>query len=218
MTPTSNINAKLNELLSTSQRKSYFVGFVTVLFILIMTLGGILPAYSAFTFQNEENSKRDQVIDALTAKLNTVKSLTKESQDKASEVEYFNEIFPSEPNQDEIYTLINTMVNANNLYFGRITFRKLDTIGLAPLLVDENVGGQEANLLLQGDRDNLLNFVKDMESNRRIMNIIGVSIDRKSDEQLEEEASGDGGGAGSYSLIMQFQFYYYQKLEDFIFQ
>src|SRR5260221_5060878 len=201
MPQTSNINKALNDLLSTSQRKSYFVGFVTVLFILVMVLAGILPAYSAFTFQNEENNKRDEAIDKLTSKLETTKGLTKEMEDKQPLIDYFNEVFPSVASQDSIVSLVNTLVNSNNVYFVRLSFKESDANALAVLNFDPNVGAQDASVVLEGSRDNLLNFVKDLEQSRRILNLNGLSVDRKSDEQLKQEEN----KLGDYNMIVQFQ-------------
>ena len=73
-------STKLNEYLKTSEHRSYFLIFVTLLFVIVMVVLGILPAYSAFTAQGQENAKRQVAIDKLSSKLNTLKQLTEEAQ------------------------------------------------------------------------------------------------------------------------------------------
>jgi len=202
-----NPNKRLNELLSTAQNKSYFVGAVTVVFIVVMSIVGIIPAYSSFTFQNEENTKRDQLIAKLTTKLTTSQALSKQYDSKQDLVAYFKITFPDLPNQQSIITLLDDITQTNNSHLQKITFNK----NPAPVFVQQNyeeqIKSQQVNITADGSQSSLLSIVRDIENSRRTLNIISLSIDRKSQDALDQGA----GLYGDYTLNAQMEYYFYTK-------
>jgi Tfp pilus assembly protein PilO len=202
-----NVNKRLNELLATSQNKSYFVGAVTVIFIVIMAMVGIIPAYSAFTFQNEENGKRDILIEKLKTKLATSQALSKEYDNKIDLVEYFAKSFPNNADQQGIVELINSMVNENSSFLDKITFNRNPTPAFLQLGLDAQIKSQQVSITVQGSQSSLLNIVKQIEQSRRILNIASITIDRKPQEQIDEQ----GVQNGEYVLNAQLEYYFFDK-------
>ncbi|MBE2280412.1 MAG: hypothetical protein IAE91_08480 [Ignavibacteriaceae bacterium] len=200
-----NVNKRLNEVLSTSQNKSYFVGAVTVVFIVIMAMVGIIPAYSAFTFQNEENGKRDIVIEKLSNKLRISQALSKEYDQKTGLVNYFDYTFPDSAEQEEIVTLLNDIVTTNNSFLQKITFSKNPTPNFVQSGYEAEIKSQQVNITSEGSQSSLLNIVRDIESSRRIFNISTLTLDRKPQDIIDQ------GGAvnGEYTLNLQLEYYFY---------
>lgn len=198
---------RLNELLSTSQNKSYFVGAVTVVFIVIMTMVGILPAYSAFTFQNEENAKRDILIEKLQKKLQISQELSTEYENKSALVSYFNEVFPETAKQQDIIKLLNDIVTNNSSFLNRISFSKSPSTGFAQLGYDSQVKAQITNITVEGSQSSVLNIVSDIENSRRILNIVSVTIDRKPQDVIDSGSVTNG----EYVLNAQIEYYYFAK-------
>jgi hypothetical protein len=201
---------RLNELLATSQNKSYFVGAVTVIFIVIMTMVGILPAYSAFTFQYEENNKRDQLIEKLSNKLKVSQTLSKEYDSKIAIVNYFAESFPDNPDQEGIVDLIKEMVAANKSYLEKITFNKNPTTTFIQSALEPEIQAQQVGITVHGTQSDLLTIISELESSRRILNIFSVTLDRKPQEVI------DTGNAtnGEFLLNVQMEYYFYKKLAE----
>ena len=206
----SNINKRLNDLLATSQNKSYFVGAITVVFIVIMAMVGILPAYSAFTFQNEENAKRDLVIEKLTTKLRISQGLSKEYDSKISIVNYFKEIFPNTPNQDGIITLLNDIATSNSSYLSKLSFNKNPSVAFTQAGYEEQIKSQQVSITVDGSQSALQNIINDIENSRRMLNILSFTLDRKTQEDLAVEAV----FRGEYVLNVQMEYYYFVTAES----
>lgn len=204
-----NVNKRLNDLLSTSQSKSYFVGAVTVVFIVIMAMVGILPAYSAFTFQNEENAKRDEVIAKLTTKLQISQTLSKEYDSKIDVVNYFKEIFPDNPDQNGIITLLNDIALSNSSFLSKLSFNKNPSVLFAQSGYEEQIKSQQVSITVEGSQSALQNIVNDIESSGRMLNILNFTLDRKTAEDI---ATQDGISHGEYVLNVQMEYYYYTNL------
>ncbi len=202
-----NATKKLNEILSTSQNKSYFVGAVTVVFIVIMAMVGIIPAYSAFTFQNEENGKRDVLIEKLRKKLKTSQTLSEEYTNKSSLVDYFNKSFPASAEQQDIIDTINAIISNNGAQLNRITFNNTPSPGFAQNEYDNQVGAQTVSITVEGSQGGLLSVVSDLENNRRILNILTLTMDRKAQEII------DAGEAFNkeYVLNVNMEYYFFSK-------
>jgi len=206
----SNINKRLNDLLATSQNKSYFVGAITVVFIVIMAMVGILPAYSAFTFQNEENAKRDLVIEKLTTKLRISQGLSKEYDSKISIVNYFKEIFPNTPNQDGIITLLNDIATSNSSNLSKLSFNKNPSVAFTQAGYEEQIKSQQVSITVDGSQSALQNIINDIENSRRMLNILSFTLDRKTQEDLAVEAV----FRGEYVLNVQMEYYHFVTAES----
>lgn len=197
---------KLNDLLSTSQNKSYFVGAITVLFIVLMTMVVILPAYSAFTFQSEENGKRNQLIEKLTKKLDISKKLTQEYDAKTKMVNYFKEVMPESAMQDTIMDLMNKTIESNSATLISITFNKNPTPVFTQSGFDTTYKAQQISLTIKGSQSSLLNIVRDVEDSRRIFNIIDLTLDRVVQEDANfTETVNDG----EYTLNLHIEYYFF---------
>jgi len=205
-----NVNKRLNDLLATSQNKSYFVGAITVVFIVIMAMVGILPAYSAFTFQNEENGKRDLVITKLSNKLGISQGLSKEYDSKKDVVSYFEEIFPKQPSQNSIIDLVNSISVSNSSFLSKISFNKNPSVAFTQLGYEEQIKSQQVNISVEGSQSALQNIINDIEESRRILNILTFTLDRKSQEEID---SNGGVTHGEYVLNVQIEYYYYNTLD-----
>lgn len=197
---------RLNELLSTSQNKSYFVAAVTVLFTVIMALVGIIPAYSAFSFQNEENERRDILIEKLEKKLKTSQSLSTEYNNKGDLVEYFSEVFPSEPNQANIVDVVEEIAVSNSSRLLRLTFNKNPSPSFTQKSFEQQIQSQQVNATIEGSQIALLNVIKDVENSRRNLNINSMSLSRKNVEELTQEDVGF-----EYTITLQMEYYYFDN-------
>ncbi len=209
---TTNYRKRLDQILATSKRKSYFVGAVTVLFAVAMFLLGILPSYSSLTLQAKENEKRDEVLGMLQNKLTILKNLSTEKEQKGGIVDVFNSAFPDSSNQEDALNTILSYSTKNKLYFASASYS--DARRGKPLQIEfevnDQVKSQVIALLFEGKRENILKFITDLEQSRRIFNIQSVIIVRKTGAELTQNPERD------HKLDLQVEIYYNENTPETI--
>jgi hypothetical protein len=198
--------SRLNELLSTSKNKSYFVAAATTFFFVVMMVGGVLPSYTAFTAQGEQNVKRQEAIDKLQTKVEALQSLEKQAKDNPELIDNFNFIFPDGPDQINIVNDLNKIASSDKVFIQATSFSEIRNINeiAKRLQVPRQIKAQSVTVLLDGVKDDLIAFVKDAENNPRIINPINVLITQKVGKELEDSLPNR-----QYKLNFQFEFYYF---------
>lgn len=202
------ITTKLNNYLSTSQHRSYFVIFCTLLFVLIMVVLGILPAYSAISLQGFENEKRASAIQGLEAKLSNLRNLTEDLQQNKELFDYFNFVFPNNLNQDQIINETIQLAKGSNLIISDMSFKddselkkRFSSQGVE---LPDNLKGISISLNLESSQQNFTTFLKLLEEKRRIFTVNNLNILRKPDSQIQNLTPDR-----YYSISMNFTSYYY---------
>lgn len=197
----------INRYLQNSKNKSYFVIAITVIFIVLVILVGILPAYSAVVSQSRENSKRSKVLDQLEAKITALRNLSTEFSSKKDIIGIFHESFPeSDPRQELVVTDITDYIKKNNLYLESIAFSEPErSISLTTEFeVASQVDSQIVAVNLEGSRENILNFIRNLENSRRIYNLEGFVLTRKVGEELDSSKI-----RFDFKATMRFEIYYW---------
>jgi hypothetical protein len=176
-----NINIKsyrLDKYLTTPKRKSYFVVAVTVVFILVIIIGGIVPAYRSVVSQNLDNEKRRNIIAQQERKLSHLESLNMEKADSGAILGVFNDVFPEENPQASVIEEVSLLAVQNNVKIDTVNFSKLNRA--VPLrtqfLVTDNVKSNSINIVGFGERTEIIDFIESLEKSTRIFNINSVSL------------------------------------------
>ncbi|MEO6728325.1 MAG: hypothetical protein ABIM99_00220 [Candidatus Dojkabacteria bacterium] len=201
--------SRLNEILNSSQRKTYFVAAVTIVFVIIMLLVGVLPSYSAFTSQALQNENRQRAIDLLELKRTTIESLIKEEEAKKNLVEEFNTAFPTKvPEQINVLTIAEALATKNNVFLTNSTITDIvnTTDIIKKFLVTPQVQAQTINQTLEGDRESLTNYLGDIESNVNLFDVTSTVLSRKVGKELELSPVGR-----EFKLTLQFNYFYYDQ-------
>lgn len=203
-----NRSSKLNELLENGKSRSLFATAVTALFVVILAVVGIVPAYSSIGLQVEENKERDIAIQKLQKKLSDLQALTKESQDKKTLLDFFNSIFPKQLDQQALNSAIVTLSEKNGVYVSSLTFsRDVDLTNFALQSgIGENVKAVNIILVMEGAKDSLVKFANDIEVSRLLMHVSNLSLTRKSDVEVASSANGL-----DYFSTMQLYFFYFDS-------
>ncbi len=206
-TKTQSRQSRLNEILNTSQKKTYFVAAVTLLFVLVMLLVGVLPSYSAFTSQAVQNGKRQDAIDALDAKRVTIENLIKEETDKKTLVDEFNKAFPTTTyDQVSVLTVAQGLVDKNGVFLLNSTVTDIINTNdiIKKFFVSTQVKAQTVSESLEGDRESLTNYISDLEANVNLFDVTSAVISRKVGKELDQSIPGR-----EFKLTIQFNFFYY---------
>lgn len=203
-----NIQQQLNVLLATSKNKSYFVGAVTVLFVVFMALFGILPSYSAFTAQGEKNAQKQEAIDKLDTKRTVLDNLVVQQKEKANIFNIFNTIFPEQPEQVAVLKEVEELAIRHNIILLTSAYSEARTNVdvVRKFQTPKQVKAQTLNLLLDGSRSDLNNFISDLEKDIRILDVKNATISRKVGKELEESDP-----AKEYKLNLQLDYFYFDK-------
>ncbi len=196
---------RLNELLETSKGKTYFVLFVTFLFLAAMVILGILPSYSAFARQAELNGLRGQYIIDLQSKLSVLEGLVVEDQAKAAVKATFNVIMPNDFNQVDYIFEANQTALKYGMKLIDIKFEITTDFGskIVALGSDANLRAVSLNIQLEGDKDSVAEYISDMESSIRLYNINDVIMAKKNSDEL----SADRTRPYKYTILAQTYFF-----------
>ncbi len=199
-----NWQVRINQLLSNKRNKSYINTFATVLFILFMSLAGIIPAISSLGNQYEENSKRDNLISDLNEKLEGLKSLLGESEQKVDLITYFDKVFPETINQDNIVKLILSLSDESNVVIDSFSFEELSNADQAQANAKYGLDVKVLNLILTGDgsQTEVLDFLNRVEDSALVLDIKDLTLSK-----LVTSNSLDV----RYSFDMSLYYFYYSK-------
>ncbi|MFS8131498.1 MAG: hypothetical protein ACMG57_06010 [Candidatus Dojkabacteria bacterium] len=198
---------RLNDLLNTAQRKTYFVAAVTVLFVIVMLLVGVLPSYSAFTSQAVQNGNRQVAIDALDTKRTTIENLLKEEDTKKTLLSEFNLAFATKDyDQINVLTVAQNLAIKNNVSLLNSTITDIVNTNeiIKKFLVTTQVKAQTVSETLEGGREDLTNYISGLEENVNLFDVTSAVISRKVGKELDQAVPGK-----EFKVTIQFNFFYY---------
>jgi Tfp pilus assembly protein PilO len=202
-------SAKLNEYLKTPQHRSYFLIFATVVFVFIMVVFGVLPAYSAFTLQGEENSKRQMAVEQLSKKLSDLKSLATQAQENEALVNYFDYIFPTVIDQDVILDELMTVSTNSGVFLTNTSFKNNPEVqrqfSTQNVNIDANVESLTITVNLEGSQQSLNQFLGNLEKKSRVFNVANFNITRKPQQEISSTSPDR-----YYNLVLTLSIYSYK--------
>lgn len=203
-----NWQERLNQLLSTGKNRSYFTVGTTVLFVVVMSIVGVVPAISSLSSQAEDNVKRDRIITKLEKKLSDLKTLTLSKEQNTSLVDYFNQIMPEDEHQESTINLINALASKRGLIVSSFIFDKenRELIDKVTVNYGDRIGGMFLTIQGEGSKQGILEFIKDIEASALIMEAQDISISRTT-------GALDAGGNGiRYILNLKLIIYSYKNI------
>jgi Tfp pilus assembly protein PilO len=199
---------QLSEYLQDSKNKSFFTAFTTFAFVIIMALFGIIPAYSSLGSQIKDNELRDEAKQNLEKKLDDLKKLFDEQKQNESLVNYLFQVFPDNPTQENVIELLENLGKKDGIFIKSFGFSENqgDSNILKNLKLSSSVKYQRVNVIAEGTQSGIVNFVKEIETLRRIVNIENLTINRKTGVELtQSQANLD------FKLNIQADYFYFEK-------
>ena len=179
---------ELDSYLETSKSKGLFTATITILFIIIFLIFGIIPAFSETYYQYEKNIKLDQVIQNLNNKKKLLETLIEEKNQNQELIDLFNDLFTDGLIQEnyikEVFSIVEQLnIKLTNIVFNITTNNNVSTA----YNVDSNkVSLVTMNLNLLGERSDVVKFINIIENSRRIYTIENIGFIRLDDVQLKE--------------------------------
>lgn len=206
MQPRESISVQLNKLLADSKNRSYFVGFITFVFLALFLLFGIIPVYSSVLSQIEENQKIEKTTQAAQKKLQEFQQMSDELKTNGNLLDYFQFIFPGTNRQEDLAEHIHDLANQNQIKINSMEFKKdaaLQTDERIVPLTSHNVILYGMTLFVEGTKESGLDFLESLENSRRIIDITNISFSN------EGAAEGD-----VYSIVVEFRYYIWTNFQQ----
>lgn len=199
-------NPTLQKLLTTAKGKSYTVSVVTVGLIIILLLVGVFPVVSSVFFQVSENQNKQQALTEIAEKSNTLTSLVQQEQTKRAVSLALDEYLPDGIGQEGVYTTINEIVGQTGVELASISFSDIEKRRSLrkEFKVGKTIAAKVLKISVRGSRSQLEKFITQLESARRIINILNLS---------EYKVDDPGVYSGDYRLEIQAEVYYWEKNE-----
>lgn len=201
-----NYQQRLDSILTSGKKRSYFVAAITVFFILLMSLVGIIPALSSLGVQHEENAKRDIIIGKLQNKLRILKDFVRVQDEKEDLIEFLDVVFPEKfPEKDALAKMVN-LEQKHNLNTKAYIFDEPQSGVQDQVNAYSSVNSRVLNLSFNSDGslENIQNFIKDIESSRRIFDLKELVVSRKIGEDFVNAMEGR-----DYTINANLDYFYY---------
>jgi Tfp pilus assembly protein PilO len=198
-------NTSLRNFISTTQGKSYTVGAVTILLVLVIFMAGIFPALSSILFQIQQNGERTNALQEIETKRQTLRSLSTEEQSKHAISLSLDANLPDSLDQTGLFTIVNNMVNSVGCQLISVTFNDLESRRnfVAAFGAAQALDGKAMNITVTGNRAQMEAFVGAMENSRRVFNIVNLSM-------FNEDTSSSN-SADSFRMDLQTEVYFWNQ-------
>ena len=138
--------------------------------------------------------------------LNDINELLKNYNDLASTQEYITLSFPNEPNISQVLNTLNGLGKINNILIKSLSFQiniiKKDN--KQPAYV-QNLGALGISMAVTGSYDNLKNFVRQVEQNVRIMDVVQFGL---SEEKSQANLVGISSSTNVYNFPLNIKAYF----------
>jgi Tfp pilus assembly protein PilO len=200
---------RLNEILEDSQNKSYFVAAVTVIFAILFVVFAILPAFSSVINQNTENDQIREAIEDVEKKIETIQGMVNEQETKGAVLGFFDDIFPenNDPQEDIVADLFARAEDREIIVLSSTFSEQVnDTEVRVQWAIRENVRTGMIQMQLSGSKDQLFDFIQEIEDLGRIYAIDSMSIFADTDETLLDI---DTLGEQRYRLNASIMYFYW---------
>ncbi|MCA9386462.1 hypothetical protein KC669_00340 [Candidatus Dojkabacteria bacterium] len=211
MNAISTIRAKrrieLNELLNNSRNKSIFVSAVTILLLIVLIIFGIIPSMRSVISQYKENQLIQKTIDEANKKIAAIKDMVDEKENKSQVLGVFDTVMPMEIIQGETIEQLYDFAGGD-VYITAISFpEEYPTQSTSLLGVTEKVKDVEVTIRADGTEKSLREFVRKIEESSKVFNIINLSFNRKSDDEIETL-----GIEKEFEINLTLEYYYWAEV------
>ncbi len=172
-------NPQLRELFKTPKRKTYTLGGITALTVGIFIAFTIRPTFIKIADLNKEIKDKEEFLEKIENKLETVNFLISQKQSVSEDLSYFEEDLPTEEKGGFIVANLAAMAEDNNLTLVNVEFDEdLSSDFELDIENNESLTVIQVDMHLEGDAAGMENFVEDLESFPRIFDIRSINYSK----------------------------------------
>jgi Tfp pilus assembly protein PilO len=170
-------NNSLQELLKTTQGKTYTVIIVTIILIVLMFSVAIVPAYRSVTDQIAQNRVKSEYLEQLSKKEDILRILANQENQYRQEIDIINQIYQSRQNDEFVLANLNSLANQFNIRISSFGFsnKTLQNSSFAELDSFANLQRITINLSLEGDLQDFQYFLNSLESLPLVISVTNIN-------------------------------------------
>ncbi len=196
-------NESLRTFIQTSKGKSYAVGAVTILLVVVMFIFGVYPAVGAIIAQVNDNASREDVLSQIEEKRDTLRSLVLTEQSNHAVSLSLETNMPSSLDQETLYNRLVDLAAKSNVSVVSTNFSTIERRRQLNVVFSttEALQGGLLTLTVEGERDDLEVCLEELENYRRIFNVRGLSMEKLDTSKV----------SSPFKLILQLEVYYWDS-------
>lgn len=185
------LNPQLKELFKTPKRKTYSLVGGTTMVVGILILFSLRPTFVKIADLNREIKDKQEFLDKLDKKLETINYLISQKQTVASELAYFEEDFPSEPKDGFLVANLAAIADKFNLDLMSVEFSEEEKVEeIMPELENtENIRVNSLDVRLEGSISDIQSYADYLETFPRIFDIQSISYSKAELSKYEGDLS-----------------------------
>lgn len=197
---------QVNKYLADSRSKSLFVAAMTLLFVIVFFVFGILPGIQSFLSRIEENNKIDNETSKAQMAISDFEKMQSEKQNSESLISRLNEILPESLDQPNVITEIEQIAQASGSFLQTISFSLNDNsfeINVEYGLLDQ-IKNTTVNITFESSYQGVSSFIRSLESSRRVFSIDFINVIKKSADAVARD-----GFNREYQVNLQVKYFYW---------
>lgn len=197
---------QVNKYLADSRSKSLFVAAMTLLFIIVFFVFGILPGIQSVLSRVEENNK----IDAETLKaqraISDFQKMIGEKETGEDLIQKLNSVLPESIDQPNVITEIEQIAQDTGSFLQTVSFSLNDNsfeINVEYGLLDQ-IKNTTVNITFESSYQGVSSFIRSLENSRRVFSIDFINVVKKSADAVARD-----GFNREYQVNLQVKYFYW---------
>jgi len=198
-------NPQLKKLTETPENKTYTVAVTTVVVVVLLIFFAIRPSIASVFDKLNENSDKRKFIDQMEQKQQNLVLLTNKEVEQADQLALLDGAFPGSRKENEVLDILVSLSKSNSINLVSADLAISNEKSSIRTDLDINTAHGVVTIGVNGTRNQIWNFIGDLESSNRIINIQQIGMSSRIDE------NGNVGKLSDAEIV--FEIYYYQKAD-----
>lgn len=197
---------QVNKYLADSRSKSLFIAAMTLLFIIVFFIFGILPGIQSVLSRVEENNKIDAEILKAQRAISDFQKMIAEKEAGEVLIQKLNSVLPESIDQPNIITEIEQISQQSGSFLQSIAFSSNDNsfeINVKYGLIDQ-IKNTTVNITFESSYQGVSSFIRSLENSKRVFSIDFVNVVKKSADAVARD-----GFNREYQVNLQLKYFYW---------
>lgn len=165
-------NPQFRALTATPKARTYTVAVATAVIVILLIFFANRPAIISIFNRVNENKQKKEVLEQLDQKYNSLIQLNDQEQREKDKFEILEVALPNKAQEEFVIANVYEMIKIHRLDLLNEGFEDIDPESVAERdNIPVNIGVSVFSVTVEGRREDVVSFVKDLESFPRILNI-----------------------------------------------
>lgn len=197
---------QVNKYLADSRSKSLFVAAMTLLFVILFFVFGILPGIQSVLSRIEENNKIDSETSKAQRAILDFEKMQLENQNSESLIARLNSLLPESLDQPNVITKIEQISQDSGSFLQTVSLSLNDNsfeINVNYGLIDQ-IKNTTVNITFESSYQGVSSFIRSLENSRRVFSIDFINVVKKSADAVARD-----GFNREYQVNLQVKYFYW---------